>query len=122
MEEVGKGVENILGLFSGRRRSISTSLTKRRMTSQAKSDVEEAELEIKRIEKEMKQMEAKLAEELKEIKERWENAPDQVIEEPVSPYKKNIFIELFGLVWLPHYTYQVDSGWKTIPAFKWEQK
>jgi len=33
LEEVGKGVENALKLFSGRSSSISTSLTKRRMTS-----------------------------------------------------------------------------------------
>jgi len=120
MEEVGKGVENILGLFTGRRRSISTSLTKRRMTSQAKTDVEAAELEIKKIEKEMKHMEAELADELNEVKVRWEEAVDQVIEEPISPYKKNIFIELFGLVWLPYYAYDSESGYKFIPAFKWE--
>jgi len=121
MEEVGKGVENILGLFTGRRRSISTSLTKRRMTSQAKADVKAAELEIQKIEKEMKQMEAELEDELEEVKARWEEAVDHVIEEPVTPYKKNIFIELFGLVWLPYYTYQVDSGWKLVSAFEWKE-
>ena len=46
---------------------------------------------------------------------------DQVIKEPVSPYKKNIFIELFGLVWLPYYAYPQDSGWKSVPAFVWEE-
>jgi hypothetical protein len=121
MEEVGKGVENVLGLFTGRRRSISTSLTKRRMTSQAKADVESAELEIQKIEKEMKQMESDLAEELKEVKARWEEAVDQVIKEPVTPYKKKIFIELFGLVWLPYYTYQQDKTWETVPAFEWQE-
>ncbi len=120
MEEVGKGVENILGLFTGRRRSISTSLTKRRMTSKAKADVTAAEQEIKKIEEEMKRMEKALEAELEEVKARWEKAPEQVIEEPVSPYKKNIFIELFGLVWVPYYAYQQDSAWKKAPAFDWD--
>jgi hypothetical protein len=120
MEEVGKGVENIMGLFTGRRRSISTSLTKRRMTSKAKADVAAAEQEIKKIEEEMKRMEKALEAELEEVKVRWEKAPEQVIEEPVSPYKKNIFIELFGLVWVPYYAYQQDSTWKMAPAFEWD--
>ena len=122
MEEVGKGVENVLGLFTGRRRSISTSLTKRRMTSKAKSDVESAEQEIEDIQEDMKAMEADLKKELEAVKARWEEALDQVVEEPVSPYKKNIFIELFGLVWLPYYAYQQGSDWKSIPAFMWEEK
>jgi hypothetical protein len=122
MEEVGKGVENILGLFTGRRRSITTSLTKRRMTSKAKSDVEAAELEIQKIEKKMKQMEGELEDELMQVKARWNDVVDQVIEARVSPYKKNIFIELFGLVWLPYYAYQEGAGWKSVPAFKWERE
>ena len=122
MEEVGKGVENVLGLFTGRRRSISTSLTKRRMTSKAKSDVESAEQEIEDIQEDMKAMEADLKKELEAVKARWEEALGQVVEEPVSPYKKNIFIELFGLVWLPYYAYQQGSDWKSIPAFLWEEE
>ncbi len=120
MEEVGKGVENVLGLFTGRRRSITTSLTKRRMTAKAKADLEASEQDVKEVEEEMKEMEADLKEELEEVTERWGEAVDQVIEEPVSPYKKNIFIELFGLVWLPYYAFEKDSGWVTVPAFEKE--
>jgi hypothetical protein len=69
----------------------------------------------------MKQMESDLEDELKEVKARWEEAVDQVIKEPVTPYKKNIFIELFGLVWLPYYTYQQDKTWETVPAFEWQE-
>ena len=41
MEEVGSGLETVLGLFGGRKRSVSTNLTKRRMTSSAKANVDE---------------------------------------------------------------------------------
>ena len=121
MEEAGKGLENIIGLFAGRRRSISTSLTKRRMTSKAKADVEESEQEIAEIEQDMKEMEKELADELEEVAERWEDAISAVIEEPVSPYKKNIFIEMFGILWLPHYAFDQDGTWVIVPAFKWEK-
>jgi hypothetical protein len=120
MEEVGKGIENAIGLFSGRRRSISTSLTKRRMTSKAKSDLEASELDVKNVEAEMDAMEAEMKEELEEIEARWKEAVDEVAEVPVSPYKKNIFTEVFGVVWLPFYAFKEGDGWVTVPAFEWE--
>ncbi len=121
MEEAGKGLENIIGVFAGRRRSISTSLTKRRMTSKAKADVEESEQEIAEIEQDMKEMEEELADELEEVTERWEDAISEVTIEPVSPYKKNIFIEMFGILWLPHYAFNQDGAWVTVPAYEWEK-
>jgi flagellar motility protein MotE (MotC chaperone) len=121
MEEGGKLVENVLGLIGGRRRSLSTSLTKRRMTSKAKADVEESELEIARIEEDLKGMEEELAEELKNVETQFEAVIDQVIEEPVSPYKKNIFTEMFGLLWLPYYAFEQNGAWVTVPAFEWEK-
>ncbi len=41
MEEVGSGLETVLGFFGGRKRSVSKNLTKRRMTANAKADVDE---------------------------------------------------------------------------------
>ncbi len=122
LEEVGKGIENAIGLFSGRRRSISTSLTKRRMTSKAKSDLAASEQDIKNVEAEMKAMETDMATELKKIGERWDAAVDQVTEIPIAPYKKNIFMEVFGLIWLPYYAFESEGGWMTVPAFEWKEK
>ncbi len=120
MEEVGKGVENVLGIFMGRSRSLSTSLTKRRMTSKAKTDLEASEQDVKDVEEDIKEMEEDLKEELEEVSARWEDVIDQVINEPISPYKKNIFTELFGLVWLPYYVFEDGESWVTVPAFDWE--
>ena len=117
MEEAGKGLENILGLIGGRRRSISTSLTKRRMTSKAKADLKATEQEIKELEEELADMEAELEDVLKEAGEEWEDVTDQTIEVPVSPYKKNIFTEMFGLLWLPYYAFEKEGRWVTVPAF-----
>jgi len=119
MEEVGKGVENVLGLVLGRSRSLSTSLTKRRMTAKAKTDVESSEQDVQDIEEDIKEMEEELKEELEEVSERMKKVIEQVAEEPVSAYKKNIFVEVFGLVWLPYYAFERADGWVTVPAFTW---
>ena len=120
LEEVGKGIENAIGLFSGRRKSISTSLTKRRMTSKAKSDLESSELDVKNVETEMAAMEEAMKEELAELEAGWEDVMDQVTEIPVSPYKKNIFTEVFGVVWLPFYAFEEGDEWVTVSAFDWK--
>ena len=122
LEEVGKGIENAIGLFSGRRKSISTSLTKRRMTSKAKSDLESSELDVRNVEAEMAAMEKEMTEELQELEATWEDVADKVTEVPVSPYKKNIFVEIFGVVWLPYYAFEDGEGWETVPAFEWEEE
>lgn len=120
MEEVGKGLENVLGLLQGRSRSLSTSLTKRRMTSKAKSDLEASEEDIKAVEEAIKEMEDDLKEDLQEVEEHFEDVIDRSVELPVSPYKKNIFPELFGLIWLPYYAFETDGDWMTVPAFDWK--
>ncbi len=121
LEEVGKGVENALKLFSGRSSSISTSLTKRRMTSKAKADLEASEMDIKNVEAEIAAMKEDMTEELQELEASWADVADKVIEVPVSPYKKNIFMEVFGVVWLPFYAFEEGDGWETVPAFEWEE-
>ena len=118
MEEAGKGLENVIGIIGGRRRSLSTSLTKRRMTSKAKADVEATEQEIKQLEEEMAALEAELAEELEKADEEWEDVMDKTVEEPIAPYKKNIFTEMFGLLWLPYYAFEREGRWVTIPAYE----
>ena len=120
LEEVGKGIENALGLFSGRRKSISTSLTKRRMTSKAKSDLESSELDVKNVEAEMAAMEDEMKKEMEELEASWADVMDQVVEIPVSPYKKNIFTEAFGVIWLPFYAFKEGESWATVPAFEWK--
>jgi hypothetical protein len=122
MEELGKGVENVLGMFTGRRRTVSTSLTKRRMTSQAKANVEKSELEIKNITRDIEQLKAEQAAELAKVQQKWADALDQVVEEPVSAFKKDIYVEKFGLVWLPYYAFEKGDDWVTVPAFRWGER
>ncbi|QRN82626.1 ATP-binding protein [Chloroflexota bacterium] len=121
LEEVGKGVENALKLFSGRSSSISTSLTKRRMTSKAKADLEASEMDVKNVEAEIAAMQEDMTEELQDLEANWADVADKVIEVPVSPYKKNIFVEVFGVVWLPFYAFEEGDSWETVPAFEWEE-
>ncbi len=109
MEEVGKLAENLISLLAGRKRSISTSLTKRRMTSQAKADVKESLDSIEQFKKEIEDLERDRLEALSEVEEKWREILESNTEIPVTPYKKDILMDLYGVAWLPFYVYD-DGG------------
>ena len=117
-EELTKHAETIIGLFTGRRRSVSSSLTKRRMTEKAKADVRESKEAIESFQEEM----AELAEEqqaaVSEIEDKWDTIEQNITEIEVSPYKKDILVALFGVAWLPHYLLEVDGRMVELPAFQ----
>ena len=56
-EEVGSGLETVLSFFGGRKRSVSTNLTKRRMTSSAKANVDESVKSIELLKKQIAEFE-----------------------------------------------------------------
>lgn len=109
MEEMGTHAQNLLGLLAGRRRSMTTSLTKHRMTTKAKADVEESLDMIDQYKKEIEDLEKDRLEKLREVEKKWQEILEGVTEIPVTPYKKDILVELFGVGWFPYYSYQ-DQG------------
>lgn len=120
IEEVGKGLETVLDLVTGHRRSLGTSLTKRRMTSQTKADVEAKEDNIKILEEDLLKLDSELEKEIEEARERWQAAISDVTEEAIASYKKNIFVEMFGILWLPYYALKDGEDWTSVPAFDWK--
>ena len=112
MEEWGTHAENVLSLFGGRRKRMSTSLSKRRMTQKAKADVEESLDAIEDYKEDLAEMEAELARELEEIKDRWGEIANEISEIPVKPFKKDVLIDLFGVAWFPYHA--VESGGEII--------
>jgi hypothetical protein len=117
MEEAGTHAENLLSLLAGRRRSMSTSLTKRRMTSKAKADVEESLDMIDQYKNEIEELVKERENKLEEAEEKWQDILEEVIEIPVTPYKKDILMELYGIAWLPYYSYQDGSKQVELAAF-----
>jgi len=109
IEEVGTHAENLISLLVGRQRRMTTSLTKRRMTSQAKADVEESLDAIEAYKKEIADLEKERQDAIREVDEKWQEILEGDTEIPVTPYKKDILMEIFGVAWFPYYLYE-DGG------------
>jgi hypothetical protein len=118
LEEVGTHVENVLSLFSGRRRKMTTSLSKRRMTSQAKADVEESLEAIEKYKREIESLEKEKEQEIEEIKQKWDEVAEDISEIPVTPYKKDILVKLFGIAWFPYHLVESEGRTLELPAYK----
>jgi hypothetical protein len=118
MEEVGSGLETVLGLFGGRKRSVSTNLTKRRMTSSAKANVDESVDTIADLKKQIAEFEKVYETEKEAIQEKWNKVVNENTTIPIVPSRSNIFTEVFGVIWLPYY--QILSGGQTqlLPGYK----
>lgn len=118
MEELGSGVQTIMGLFGGRKRSISTNLSKRRMTSKTGNQLEQAKADLKLLTKQLEDLKAELAETLQRIEDDWARKTSDETEIPVAPTKTNIFTEEFTLAWVPYYLIDSPGGLKEVPAFR----
>ena len=102
-EELLSGAETVVDLFTGHRmrRGISTASRKRRLTKQAKADIEESEDSIDELEDQIQELQDELKHEMEELTARWAALIDDVQEETVRPRRSDVRINLFGLAWLP---------------------
>jgi hypothetical protein len=117
MEEYGTHAETVLSLFGRRKKSLSRSLSKRRMTEKAEADVKESIQAIEEYEKQIKTIQADKEEALEEVRELWEEIASQVSEIEVTPYKKDILVELFGVAWFPYYVVKADAQTMELPGY-----
>jgi hypothetical protein len=118
-EELATHAENLLGVIGGRRssRRLSSSLSKRRMTEQAKEDVEESISVLDQYKKEMRLLEETRQQALDAAGSKWDDAATQVTQVPVLPKKTDIYVQVFGVAWMPVYLAQSAGGTVELPAF-----
>jgi hypothetical protein len=116
-EEAVTHAETLFSLFSKRRRSVSSSMTKRRMTAKAKADVEESKDEIANLQKELVELEQEVEDALREIQAKWEAVAQDTTTISITPTKSGINVTLFGVAWLPHHLVQADNEFTLLPAF-----
>jgi hypothetical protein len=121
-EELLSGIESVASLFSGRRmsRRLSSASRKRRMTQQAKADIEESEEVIEELEEDIETLEAEAKGELDELAEKWAALIDEVEEIEVRPRRADVRVNLFALAWVPRWEVRAAGQVLTLPAFQAE--
>jgi phage host-nuclease inhibitor protein Gam len=112
------GVETVAGMLGfGRKKSLSTSVSKYRMAQNAKEEVQESEDAITQYKRELADLERQRQEIEAEVNDCWGSVVNDISEVSIKPKKTDIYVNLFGVAWKPYYL--VQSGAETIelPAF-----
>jgi hypothetical protein len=120
MEELGSAAETLFGMLGRRksRRRLSSSLTKRRMTAQARADVQESKEAIEDYKKQIQALEKEKAQALEQVGERWGEIATQVDEISVAPARKDVLLDFFGVAWLPYYRLMAGDREFELPAYE----
>ncbi|GIK63784.1 MAG: hypothetical protein BroJett018_15780 [Chloroflexota bacterium] len=90
----------------------------RRYKGQAKGDVAESNAVIREVEAEMDAAQQRFEYELQQINAKWKQIAGTVEEVRVTPYKKDIYPELFGICWMPEYLLDINGMQAKLKA--WE--
>jgi hypothetical protein len=118
MDELGTGLETVVGFLGlGRKRSISSSLSKRRMASQAKSDVQESVDAIKDMQEQIAAIEEEKATDIQAVNDKWGEVANQITEIPITPQKKDILPDFFGVAWMPYHLVKIGEEFIELPGF-----
>jgi len=112
------GVEVVAGLFGlGRKKSLSTPVSKLRMAKNAKEDVRESEDAIAQYTKDITALEREREDLIKDVSDHWGDVVNDIDEVTVNPKKSDIYVNIFGVAWKPYYVVQVGSESLELPAF-----
>ena len=92
--------ESLLNLATKRKLTgLSSSSTKIRMAAEAKTRLKEAKTVLENYQEDMKTLQDDLIDQKLELRQKWENAVDDIVEVKISPTKQNIRVSHFGIVW-----------------------
>jgi hypothetical protein len=88
------------------------------MTSKAKADIEESLEAIEDFKQELAELEEELNEELAELNDRWGEVAAEIEETVITPYKKNILMDLFGVAWFPYWRLEQNGETFEVPGYQ----
>ena len=118
-EELFTTGEAVLGLLKGR-----TAFTLSRMSrasvyrQRSKGQAESLELDVQQVQNDMDRAQEAFQADLRLINERWAKVATQVEEYLITPYKKDISIDLFGIGWIPYWYLELNGQPVLLTAFE----
>ena len=100
-EEVVNIGETVFSFFAGRRRSITSVVSRRRQTRTAGDRVERTRMEIEDLEEQASELQQQLNDDVSDARSKHEELLEDIVEKEVRLEKKDIRILSFGVLWVP---------------------
>jgi len=118
LETLATGGSTVIGMLTGKRRSLSGTLSKNRMASAAKDRLEAEKVTLKQYQDQLTALQKAREEAEKEVREKWAKTADEVNEITIKPQRSDIYLEAFAVVWLPYYLVRIEDKILEIPAYE----
>jgi hypothetical protein len=116
-EELFTQGESILSLLKGRTTyTLSRTTRAARYSQQTREDLRESEEVLAEIDQDMQKTEEQFQAELRVVNDKWAKIAAQVQEHTVTPFKKDISVDLYGIGWLPYWYAEVNGQPLLLPA------
>jgi hypothetical protein len=110
--------EALLSLFRGRTNyTVSRMSRSSRYRRQTGQDLSESRYAIDDLELQQESLEKEFESALSAISDKWANVVNDTADYPISPLKKDIFLELYGIGWQPGWIVNVGGQLILLPAF-----
>lgn len=117
LEEVASAGAFALSMLGGRKKSLSSSVSKERMRQTAKDKLGKEKLDLENLYEQLQQLQTTRDAALKTANDKWGTQIGQISEIPLSPTKSSIFSEVFGVAWMPYYRIQNNGQTIEVAAF-----
>lgn len=110
--------EAVLSIFRGRTNyTLSRMSRANRYKRQTEVDIQETHEVLQELDQEMVNLEQEYEQKLQELNNKWVGIANEIEEFTITPFKKDIHIEVFGVGWIPHYYIAQGMVPILIPAF-----
>lgn len=100
-----------------RKKSVTTQFTKHRLAQSAKAQVQESQETIARLSNELESLERERDSLESEINKRWGSIVSEFDEVAIKPKKTDVYVNIFGVAWMPYYIVQAGGESFELPAF-----
>lgn len=99
--EVMNLAETALAWFTGRRRSMSTAMSRRNQTRRAQDRLERAQTDLTDVERDLYDLESELETEIQQIRNEELGRVDEIEDVDVGLERADLRLDQFGLLWVP---------------------
>ena len=100
-----------------RKKSVTTQFTKHRLAQNAKAEVQESQESIAQFTKDLNDLMRERETLVQEINDRWGSVVSDTSEVTINPKKTDVYVNIFGVAWMPHYIIQAGGETMELAAF-----
>lgn len=117
-DEMFTGIESVLSLVRGNTKYTASRMSRAsRYAGQTNERLQESEYIIKDVERQQADLAAEFEAALRAVSDKWAAIVSQTQEYPISPLKKDIYLELYGVGWMPMWAVNLSGQAVLLPAF-----